>query len=383
MDPCHSKVHVPVTAWYFDSEPDEYYSKSESEKGLSCRQPWRAFWPPKSKRMKLAWLQSEYPEVLTWRFDPTLPFDRPWRVWARSTDAMKEKAITVTPIRSTRKQGQTLIRARQQSCRSDLNDLIENLHLKSVPTGGVSFLAYHDIYHTEKPYLSRLPSGTSLPRTNLITSNHQLDVFDISGHESSFTLAKSGFEYAKSSVRLHQWSDSSVCSEYIPQMEKWLEMYLGCDRAFIYAYNFRGNNPAETGRKSTKTPFFRVHCDATATSCLRRLQLFLPEQASLLSKQRVRFLNIWRPITTLHQDSPLAFCDYRSLNPEKDLVAADIIFPHYRDEAYEVLYNPNQRWFYKKGMDWDDVILFKLGDTKTDEAPRKDRLIPLDSGYII
>ncbi|KAH6725044.1 hypothetical protein BKA61DRAFT_462568, partial [Leptodontidium sp. MPI-SDFR-AT-0119] len=109
--------------------------------------------------------------------------------------------------------------------------------------------------------------------------------------------------------------------------------------------------------------------DATPTSCVRRLQLHLPEQAPVFGKQRVRFLNIWRPITTPNQDSPLAVCDYRSLNPDKDLVAADIIFPRYRDEAYEVLYNPQQRWFYKKGMDWDDVIVFKLNLTLDDLCP--------------
>ncbi len=63
-------------------------------------------------------------------------------------------------------------------------------------------------------------------------------------------------------------------------------------------------------------------------------------------------------------------CDYRTVDP-RDLVPADIIFPHYQDEAYEVLYNPDQRWFYKKGMEWDDVVLFKLGDNATNEEPCK------------
>ena len=70
-------------------------------------------------------------------------------------------------------------------------------------------------------------------------------------------------------------------------------------------------------------------------------------------------------------------CDFRTVAPA-DLVSADIIFPHYPDEAYEVLYIPDQRWFYKKGMDWDDVLLFKLGDNSLDEAPRK--LIGLSNG---
>ncbi|PVH78154.1 hypothetical protein DL98DRAFT_422606 [Cadophora sp. DSE1049] len=249
---------------------------------------------------------------------------------------------SATPIRSSRKRGQTIIPLKRESSHSELDHLIKTLHLKSVPSGGISFLAPLHVYHTEKPYLSRLPSGTSLPRTNLVTSNQQLDIFEVSGHESSFTLAESGFEYAKSSVQVHLWNDTSVCLEYIPQMEQWLKKYLDCARVLIYAYNMQ----------------LRHHVFAGCSSFSHS--------------------SIWRPITTPHQDSPLALCDYRSLNPDKDLVSADIIFPHYRDEAYEVLYNPNQRWFYKKGMEWDDVILFKLGDSKADEAQRKDRLVPLE-----
>jgi len=84
---------------------------------------------------------------------------------------------------------------------------------------------------------------------------------------------------------------------------------------------------------------------------------------------RIRFVNIWRPISTPIQDCPLALCDYRTIDPTKDLIPADIVFPHYLDEAYEVLHSPNHRWFYKKGMDWDDVLLFKLGDNSPNEAP--------------
>ena len=35
------------------------------------------------------------------------------------------------------------------------------------------------------------------------------------------------------------------------------------------------------------------------------------------------------------------------------------------------MYNHNQRWFYKKEMKSDEVILFKLGDSETDEAQCK------------
>jgi hypothetical protein len=58
----------------------------------------------------------------------------------------------------------------------------------------------------------------------------------------------------------------------------------------------------------------------------------------------------------------LALCDYRTVSAS-DLVEADIVFPHYLDEAYEILYSPSHRWFYKQGMGDDDVILFKLADS--------------------
>jgi hypothetical protein len=41
----------------------------------------------------------------------------------------------------------------------------------------------------------------------------------------------------------------------------------------------------------------------------------------------------------------------------------DLVYPHLEDEAYEVFYSPGHRWFYKKNMDWDDAIVFKLHDT--------------------
>ena len=126
--------------------------------------------------------------------------------------------------------------------------------------------------------------------------------------------------------------------------------------------------------------------DATAASCDRRLQLYLPDELKELAHgKRIRFLkwvfspfsyslltnlSVWRPLTTPVQDSPLALCDYRTVSPN-DLVAADMVFPHYLDEAYEVLYNPNHRWFFKQGMEDGNVILLKLADSADEVAKRK------------
>ena len=50
----------------------------------------------------------------------------------------------------------------------------------------------------------------------------------------------------------------------------------------------------------------------------------------------------------------------------------DLVYPHMEDEAYEIVHNPSHRWFYKKNMDWDDAIVFKLHDTQESVASGKD-----------
>src|SRR5271156_5052183 len=77
--------------------------------------------------------------------------------------------------------------------------------------------------------------------------------------------------------------------------------------------------------------------------------------------------SIWRPITEPDHDCPLALCDFRTVRKE-DLVSADVIFPHYCDEGYELYYSPAHRWFYKRGMLTNKVILFKLDDSSGSEA---------------
>lgn len=44
------------------------------------------------------------------------------------------------------------------------------------------------------------------------------------------------------------------------------------------------------------------------------------------------------------EDRPLALCDSRSVDPNKDLTAADRIIPDRVGEVYYLHYNANQRW---------------------------------------
>ena len=137
--------------------------------------------------------------------------------------------------------------------------------------------------------------------------------------------------------------------------------------------------------------------DVTANSSLSRLQLHLPDEADVIRRDRYRFIesaarpliyrllelfsqltngrSIWRPLSGPEQDCPLAMCDYRTICGS-DLVEADVVFPHYCDEAYEILHNNAHRWFYQQAMTSDEVVMFKLYDSSNTEAKCRGSELP-------
>jgi hypothetical protein len=90
---------VQTVPWFLDSGPDSELSPNDDATSIRpIHQPWRAYWPPKTGSILDAWLRSEFPEVLSWRFDASHPHDRPWRCWTRSARAKKEQHLVTVPI---------------------------------------------------------------------------------------------------------------------------------------------------------------------------------------------------------------------------------------------------------------------------------------------
>jgi hypothetical protein len=92
MDNNHLTDKQSDTMWYHNREASVEDAKDEPTETRVLHQPWRSYWPPKCEKIIEMWLHSEYPEVMSWRFDPHRPFDRPWRNWTRSARASEERA---------------------------------------------------------------------------------------------------------------------------------------------------------------------------------------------------------------------------------------------------------------------------------------------------
>lgn len=111
---------------------------------------------------------------------------------------------------------------------------------------------------------------------------------------------------------------------------------------------------------STRQPARMVHVDQSTAAAIERVHRHLPTaEAPDLLKRRFQIINLWRPIGHAAYDSPLAFCEYRSIDTKNDIVPSSLIFPDRNGENCIVRYNPEHKWKYLRGMQPDEAALIK------------------------
>jgi hypothetical protein len=106
----------------------------------------------------------------------------------------------------------------------------------------LNYLSPLDLYQKEKPYKCQLPGDCfgEFRMNNLFSQNYPgVVISDVAGHESLFSLDRSGFEFAKCPIDVDDWTDETVLATYLPTLERWLKSRLSCEDVFCYAYNVR------------------------------------------------------------------------------------------------------------------------------------------------
>jgi hypothetical protein len=76
-------------------------------------------------------------------------------------------------------------------------------------------------------------------------------------------------------------------------------------------------------------------------------------------QKRYQIINLWRPIAHPAFDTPLALCDYRTVDYDQDLLATRMIFPGREGENFAVLPSTAHRWKYVSGLRPDEYVLIK------------------------
>ncbi|KAI1633618.1 amino acid permease-domain-containing protein [Biscogniauxia mediterranea] len=204
---------------------------------------------------------------------------------------------------------------------------------------------------------------------------HLVHIEDISDRESEFTLDVQGFQiHPHVSQEKDFVDDAHIKAVYYPETEQLLKDVTGASKVFIFDHTIRGPT-SSAGRRGgeggpRRGPVQSVHIDQTYAASLSRVPHHLPaEEASELLKGRVQIVNVWRAIRPVRRD-PLAVADARSVG-EAELVPIGLIYPNRRGETFGVRHAPGQRWYYRRGLAPDRVLLIKCFDSKTDGRARR------------
>jgi hypothetical protein len=126
-------------------------------------------------------------------------------------------------------------------------------------------------------------------------------------------------------------------------------------------------------------PVRGTHIDQSYDYAPEVVKRFLPDESERLLKSRFQIMNVWRPIKTIFKD-PFAVLDARTVL-EEELVAVKVIYPTHEFESWNVRGPSEERkekeggeghkWWYMSQQSPEDVLCFKMFDSKTDGRARR------------
>jgi hypothetical protein len=214
---------------------------------------------------------------------------------------------------------------------------------------------------------------------NWAPEEHTVPIENVRGKEHNYTLDTAGFQFVKKPAKHTQFVDEDdIRAQYYPESVALLKGVTGASRVVLFDHSqchliirvcvvltfhkaVRRHMPgASETDESKRQPVTQVHVDQTPGSATARVYRHLPSsEAESLVKKRFQIINIWRPIAHPSIDYPLALCDFRSVDPERDLVPVALIYPDREGETFGVRYNEAQRWKYQREMGVDEAVLIK------------------------
>ncbi|TFK23985.1 hypothetical protein FA15DRAFT_680897 [Coprinopsis marcescibilis] len=194
-----------------------------------------------------------------------------------------------------------------------------------------------------------------------------VEVENLRGKEDSVDLDTAGFRFIHQPAKHTSFkSDEEIKAEYHPESIKIIKQATGASRVVTFDHTIRRR---QIGAKDQAgQPASLVHVDQLPKAAIARVGHHLPaSDVPRLLQKRFQIINLWRPISHPALDWPLAVCDYRSVDSQKDTIPVVLVYPDLEEEAYGVAHNPAHKWKYVRGMTPEEAILIKCFDSIQDE----------------
>ncbi|KAF2117450.1 hypothetical protein BDV96DRAFT_611800 [Lophiotrema nucula] len=249
-------------------------------------------------------------------------------------------------------------------------------------TTTLAFLKPDPRHEQEKPYRMRYDPGPDIPRTNCETqSQSDITIHDIRHVKGDYMLERNGFEVVELKSRLAAeefYDEEKVKNVWYLELKEMCKRKYGAKRVEVLEHGIRKRHvqfPISTGDDYEHLqPTSIIHIDFTPESALIMSQQGLRVDPSAYN--RVQIFNIWKPLHGPLTDWPLTVCDSRTVTPERDCIATDVVERSGFTENYQVYYHPDMRFCYLSGQRADEVIVFRQTDTEPGCVPHAGFLNP-------
>jgi hypothetical protein len=215
-------------------------------------------------------------------------------------------------------------------------------------------------------YVETPPPG--LPQKNYTEHACKVHINDIrtANDTSIFQLDTHGFAIASAVTSDPQTttttdftSSDSIEKTYYPQVETLLLQNVhGAKRVFLFDHTIR-----KADGSAKREPVRRAHVDQTEKAAIQRVHRHLPHEASTLLQQRVRIINVWRPLNGPVVSFPLAMADSRTVS-EDAVVGVEHRYPDRVGETAGVKFDEKQEWWYWSGMKNDESLFLQCYDSE-------------------
>ena len=215
-------------------------------------------------------------------------------------------------------------------------------------------------------YVEAAPAGQ--PQNNFGVATHDVRITDMRGAETSFSLDTHAFQPLPAppgppAREADFSSDESIAKTYYPEVERILLSRLPGhpSRVVIFDHTVRRADP-----QARRGPVQRVHIDQTPASAAQRVRLHVraDEADRILGLgERVRLVNVWRPLNGPVASFPLAVADSRTVPGEK-VKGIEHRYPHRSGETAGVEHDAGMRWWYWSGMGNDERLLLQCFDSE-------------------
>jgi hypothetical protein len=212
------------------------------------------------------------------------------------------------------------------------------------------------------------PHGTE--ETNIEFVEHVVEIRDVRQSRRPLRLEVEGASVLQHRSAVHSFYDEDELRRVgYPETANLVRSVTGAADVIVFDHNIRGRGGRQKALAAgaVKLPVFHAHTDFSGESALARAGAVLGRAP--VPGRRMAAINVWRPIAEPLRDCPLAICDAASVD-ERDLLAADLLYPDRTGQIYYVKYNPAHRWYYASDMRTDEAWIFKNCDTATDGRAR-------------